>query len=746
VITGTIQSGNYQVQVSNAVGDTQPLSLTVNWNAGTPTWNSGGSLAGGIVTLYNGGGFPSSIDGLIFSVALTAGSQTYPINVVSCCNGNNISLLIPPTTVATLFTLTFKGPVNTLTKTYFTDPSLTPTGTITSPANLTVGANTISFTVSSSSATITSIQLAPVVNSNFALTVPINSWTTNGSSTNFTITLTTGSYNLLVNTANGYIAFQSNINVVFPTNAVTDYTGNSQQTSFNGGTFTIAASSLAPFSYITINGFVGKILSYSTSSVTYAVPALVTTATQTAFSIAQSALLPGSLFTFFSDQNASASNVSASFDGIVTTFYGSNNSPCYIGLDAGSGLQVSVSTINFFPNIQWPIAMYYILYASFQGSNDNTTWNNLAVIDQTVHTGWNVIKSTDNTPYRYIRFLHNSTSMCNIAEIQLYGILYSNINVNLASQTANVIYNDGFNAQVLVNAISYQQSSTPVVTSINPRYGDIYGGYTLTLTGTNLNSGNQMITIDGVSCPVTASNTTSISCTVAARPNLPTINNNFTVTIGGSNAILRDTFLYVLKWSNPKTWGVGMPPIANDLIYVPLGTTLLVDVNTPVLNGIAVNGGTLIFSDDMDLVVQTGFITVNGGTFIAGTQAFPHSHQLTFILYGNYYGAQQPMFGNKGIGCMNCKFSMYGTPRIKTWTSLAATVNVGDTSFTVLDAIDWKVGEQIVVASTSFDHNEAEQMTITAVSNKTVTVSTPFVNKHVSQIEPYGAKFLVMQA
>jgi hypothetical protein len=52
-------------------------------------------------------------------------------------------------------------------------------------------------------------------------------------------------------------------------------------------------------------------------------------------------------------------------------------------------------------------------------------------------------------------------------------------------------------------------------------------------------------------------------------------------------------------------------------------------------------------------------------------------HQLTFIMYGNYFGVQQPMFGNKGIGCMNCKFSMYGQVRTPTWTSLHSTINPG---------------------------------------------------------------------
>jgi hypothetical protein len=216
----------------------------------------------------------------------------------------------------------------------------------------------------------------------------------------------------------------------------------------------------------------------------------------------------------------------------------------------------------------------------------------------------------------------------------------------------------------------------------------------LTLTVTHLHAtGKPIITIDGVSCNVTALTASSISCTVGPRPNTPTIANNFTVVINSSNAILQDTFLYVLKWSDPSTWGVDSLPIDNDLVYVPLGLTLLVDVNTPVLNGIAVEGGNLIFSDDADLTVQAGFIMMNGGTFLAGTEKHPHTKKLTFIMHGNYYGKQMPMFGNKGIGCMNCKFYMYGTPRLATWTTLSATINPGDTTFTLSDDIDWVAGE-----------------------------------------------------
>lgn len=100
----------------------------------------------------------------------------------------------------------------------------------------------------------------------------------------------------------------------------------------------------------------------------------------------------------------------------------------------------------------------------------------------------------------------------------------------------------------------------------------------------------------------------------------------------------------------------------------------------------------MVFSDELDLTVQTGFITLNGGRFIAGTKQHPHTHKLTFIMHGDYYDAQQPMFGNKGIGCLNCKFSMYGKPRVTTWSTITTNITVGASQFTVKDSIDWQVG------------------------------------------------------
>ena len=52
------------------------------------------------------------------------------------------------------------------------------------------------------------------------------------------------------------------------------------------------------------------------------------------------------------------------------------------------------------------------------------------------------------------------------------------------------------------NAVTFKKSTTPVVdtsrhSTDDVSYGEVFGGYTITLTGENLNLGNEEIIIDG---------------------------------------------------------------------------------------------------------------------------------------------------------------------------------------------------------------------------------------------------------
>jgi hypothetical protein len=288
-VGSNVVSGAYEIKVRNIIGETNALPLTVNWNVPTVSWNAGGSVAGGIVTI-SGSGFPTSIDGIIFSISLVSGTTTSPANIVSCCSSNTVTIEIPPAANGTVYTLVFTGPVNTNNKTYTLSSSITPTANITavtSDINQTVGPKNITFAATNNvSATITAIKLVSTLDSSHVINIAAGSWSTTGSGatavTTFAATVNAGSYRLVVSTTpNGYISMNTTINNIFPTNAVT----NPQPVSFNGGSVTIQASYLSPVSYITVNGFKGAISSYTTSSVTYSVPALITADTQTAFTL-----------------------------------------------------------------------------------------------------------------------------------------------------------------------------------------------------------------------------------------------------------------------------------------------------------------------------------------------------------------------------------------------------------------------------------------------------------------------------
>lgn len=97
------------------------------------------------------------------------------------------------------------------------------------------------------------------------------------------------------------------------------------------------------------------------------------------------------------------------------------------------------------------------------------------------------------------------------------------------------------------------------------------------------------------------------------------------------------------------------------------------------------------------------------------------------------------MWGNKVIGVMNSRIEIHGKKRNCPWTYIASSINKGDTTFTLMNTgADWKAGEKIVVASTSFDMDEAEEKYIVSNVNGVITVDSPFEFFHYSAVETYG--------
>ena len=154
--------------------------------------------------------------------------------------------------------------------------------------------------------------------------------------------------------------------------------------------------------------------------------------------------------------------------------------------------------------------------------------------------------------------------------------------------------------QDLSTTVKYLGSSTPVLSSISPRHGTVKGGTAVTFTGTGFstNVADYKIVIDGIPCPVSAATATTATCTTGKRPGLVKTSLEFLINGKGRVSTQQKEFKYVNLWSDQTTWGGEFAPVDGEMVYIPPGLNLLVDVDkSPILKAVLVEGS-LIFAPD----------------------------------------------------------------------------------------------------------------------------------------------------
>src|SRR5690606_13256670 len=137
-------------------------------------------------------------------------------------------------------------------------------------------------------------------------------------------------------------------------------------------------------------------------------------------------------------------------------------------------------------------------------------------------------------------------------------------------------------------------------------------------------------------------------------------------------------------------------------------------------------------ADESDLALSTEWIMVHGELEI-GTEARPYTHKATITLTDNVKGEELMGMGDRGIMLSGGTLNLHGN-RSNSWTKLAATAEAGSRSIDVLDAAQWQVGDQIVLASTDFDPRQAEVRTISAINGNTITLDKALEYMHFGQI------------
>ncbi len=191
------------------------------------------------------------------------------------------------------------------------------------------------------------------------------------------------------------------------------------------------------------------------------------------------------------------------------------------------------------------------------------------------------------------------------------------------------------------------------------------------------------------------------------------------------------------RWSDPATWPDKKVPAKDDLVTIGRDMDVVLDVTPPALHGLTINGK-LSFADNKDLELTTEWIMVHGELEI-GTEARPHTRKATITLTDNVKGEDISGVGgttdrvDRGILLMGGTLNLHGD-RTNSWTKLSSTANAGATSIQVLNAAGWRVGDEIVLASTDFDPRQAERRNIAAISGNTITLDKKLDYMHFGKI------------
>ena len=191
------------------------------------------------------------------------------------------------------------------------------------------------------------------------------------------------------------------------------------------------------------------------------------------------------------------------------------------------------------------------------------------------------------------------------------------------------------------------------------------------------------------------------------------------------------------NWSDPATWPNRKVPVAGDTVTIAKDKNVVLDVSPPALSGLTIDGK-LSFANNADLELTTEWIMLHGELEI-GTEARPHRRKATITFTNNVKDEDISGTGgttdrvDRGLMLMGGTLNLHGD-RTNSWTKLSKTAEAGSSSIEVLSAAGWRVGDEIVLASTDFDPRQAERRTISAIRGNAITLDKKLDFMHFGKI------------
>lgn len=190
-----------------------------------------------------------------------------------------------------------------------------------------------------------------------------------------------------------------------------------------------------------------------------------------------------------------------------------------------------------------------------------------------------------------------------------------------------------------------------------------------------------------------------------------------------------------LRWSDGATWA-GRWPGRDDVVRIPAGRTLLVDQDIDVA-AIEVEGTLLLAARDLRICTG-GLLATRGGLVRAGEPGRPHRQRLTLTLRDSNAVQRFGALGAKFVAALDGgAIELYG-PRRVGWSILADTAFPGGIVVKLAQAVDWRAGERLVVASGGPELPLVEERCVAAVSSDglRVTLDRPLQHRHFGRNAP----------
>ncbi|XP_063307204.1 fibrocystin-L-like [Pelobates fuscus] len=212
---------------------------------------------------------------------------------------------------------------------------------------------------------------------------------------------------------------------------------------------------------------------------------------------------------------------------------------------------------------------------------------------------------------------------------------------------------------------------------------------------------------------------------------------------------------YVL-WSNTSFWNSSAEnsytvPTDGSNVVIPPGIWIIADVALPMMNKLTIYGIlelrnlTNTTAADRSVVtynitiLKATYISIQGGHLIAGKENDPFLGELRIILRGNHSTPDMPLpdgpnQGSKVIGVFG-QLDLHGIPRSVYKTKLAQTASAGSSYILLATAVDWKVGENILITTSSYSAWQTEIRRIIAISpdNMNVTLNASLSYTHIAE-------------